>query len=124
MKSSGHKILCLLAVCSSSLLQAYTDPSTMTDATFFAKLNLDHPGLAAVKTAVQASNYTTAKAELLTYFRNRTTPAYFNVGTVPSNDPMISTPDRKVSMAIGDTVVVTADGARRLARGVDDLIRL
>lgn len=99
MKSSGHKILCLLAVCSSSLLQAYTDPSTMTDATFFAKLNLDHPGLAAVKTAVQASNYTTAKAELLTYFRNRTTPAYFNVGTVPSNDPMTSTPDEVVSFA-------------------------
>jgi Xaa-Pro aminopeptidase len=45
-------------------------------------------------------------------------------GMTVAYEPMISTPDRKVSMAIGDTVVVTADGARRLGQGVDDLIRL
>ena len=45
-------------------------------------------------------------------------------GMTVAYEPMISTPDRKVSMAIGDTVVVTADGARRLGRGVDELIRL
>lgn len=45
-------------------------------------------------------------------------------GMTVAYEPMISTPDRKVSVAIGDTVVVTADGARRLGRGVDELIRL
>ncbi len=69
----------------------------MSDATFFAKINLDYPGLATVKADVLASNYTAAKADLLTYFRNRTVPVYFDLGTVPSNDPMTSTPDEVVS---------------------------
>ncbi|MFK7692225.1 heparinase II/III family protein [Paenibacillus sp. HJGM_3] len=77
--------------------RAYTDPSNMTDASFFSKLNLDYPGLATVKANVAAGNYTAAKTNLLSYYQNRTTPVYFTVGTTPSGGPMESSPDDLVN---------------------------
>ena len=76
---------------------AYTDPSAMTDAAFFAELNLDHPGLGAVRTRVQAGDYAGAKTELLAYYRARTSPVYFPAGTVPITAPLTSTPDDLVN---------------------------
>uniref|UniRef100_UPI0013E3F6F9 alginate lyase family protein n=1 Tax=Paenibacillus koleovorans TaxID=121608 RepID=UPI0013E3F6F9 len=77
--------------------RAYTDPSNMTDASFFDKLNLDYPGLETVKTNVAAANYTAAKTNLLSYFQNRTAPVYSPVGTTPSGGPMESSPDDLVN---------------------------
>ncbi|MGN1097747.1 MAG: DNRLRE domain-containing protein, partial [Clostridia bacterium] len=52
--------------------------ASMTDATFFAKLNYSaYPGLSAVKTAVDKGDYQTAKEELLKYFKER-----HNSGTI------------------------------------------
>ena len=76
---------------------AYTDPSNMTDASFFDKLNLDYPGLETVKADVAAGNYTAAKTHLLSYFQNRTAPVYFPVGMTPSGGPMESSPDELVN---------------------------
>ncbi|MBQ2445980.1 MAG: heparinase II/III family protein, partial [Oscillospiraceae bacterium] len=42
-----------------------------SDSNFFAQLNLNAEGLEKVKTAVNAGNYATAKAELLTYYQSR-----------------------------------------------------
>ncbi len=46
-------------------------PTMKTDAEFFGKLNLTTAGMEAVKTAVDAGNYSTAKAALLTYYKNK-----------------------------------------------------
>ena len=43
-------------------------------------------------------------------------------GMVFAYEPMISTPDRKIGFPLGDTVVVTQDGARRLSRYCADVI--
>ncbi|PYI53829.1 heparinase II/III family protein [Paenibacillus flagellatus] len=72
---------------------AYTDTSNMTDAAFFDKLDLDAPGLATVKTHVQNGDYAAAKASLLAYYRSRTSPVHFDVGTTPVTSPMSSTAD-------------------------------
>ncbi|MFK7694655.1 heparinase II/III family protein [Paenibacillus sp. HJGM_3] len=77
--------------------RAYTDPSNMTDDVFFAKLNLDYPGLATVKADVAAANYTAAKTHLLSYFQSRSAPVYFPVGTTPSGGPLESSPDDLVN---------------------------
>ena len=56
-----------------------TDDATATiinDTDFFAAINLDYPGLSAVKTAVQANDYATAKTAFASYLRARTTPLY------------------------------------------------
>lgn len=44
----------------------------MTDPQLFDRLDLDRPGLSAVKAAVATNNLTLAKAELAAYFRQRT----------------------------------------------------
>ncbi len=41
------------------------------DTAFFAALNLELPGLEKVKSAVASGNYTTAKSELLSYYKNK-----------------------------------------------------
>ncbi|OUS78507.1 hypothetical protein B1748_00045 [Paenibacillus sp. MY03] len=46
----------------------------MSDSEFFSKLNLDAPGLASVKSAVQANDPELAKANLLAYYKARTAP--------------------------------------------------
>lgn len=80
-------------------VQAYTDVSNMTDQTFFGvwdnnnsiwtlagKLDYGNfPGLAAVQTDVKAGNYTQAKADLLTYYRNRTTRTMPGWGSSPTS---------------------------------------
>ncbi len=43
----------------------------LTDEGLFGELNLDLPGLETVKSAVQSSNFETAKKELLAYYRHR-----------------------------------------------------
>ncbi|KRE99829.1 hypothetical protein ASG89_27235 [Paenibacillus sp. Soil766] len=93
--------------------RAYSDPSNMTDAIFFSKINLDYPGLETVKANVAASNYTAAKTNLLSYFQNRTAPVYFTVGTTPSGGPMESSPDDLVNYIftiIGETKNFSGSG--------------
>lgn len=80
-----------------SYARAYSDTSTMTDADFFSRINLDYPGLSAVKAAVNASNYTLAKTELLNYYKNRTNVYYTDMGTTPITSPMNSTADQLVN---------------------------
>ncbi len=46
----------------------------------------------------------------------------FEEGMVLAYEPMISTPDRKIGFPLGDTVVVTSDGARRLSKYCEDII--
>ncbi|MCZ7574528.1 MAG: Xaa-Pro peptidase family protein [Ardenticatenaceae bacterium] len=46
----------------------------------------------------------------------------FEEGMVLAYEPMISTPDRKIGFPLGDTVIVTKDGSRRLSKYCDDLI--
>lgn len=46
----------------------------LTDEGLFGELDLELPGLSAVKAAVQANDYAAAKTELLAYFRSRTEP--------------------------------------------------
>ena len=58
------------------VLVDHTAPKT-TDDELFAALDLTLPGLEAVQTAVGASDLDTAKAELCTYFRERTEPGWF-----------------------------------------------
>jgi len=48
----------------------------MSDAEFFAKMNLDLPGMEGVKAAVQAGDYNRARAEYLNYYRTRTLPVF------------------------------------------------
>ncbi len=68
--------------------------ASMTDATFFAKFDYSsYPGLAAVKTAVDAGDYTTAKTELVNYFIERK-----NEGTVSAFD--ITEADENYGMAV------------------------
>lgn len=94
----------LIAFCGfQSAARAYTDTSTMTDAVFFSKINLDYPGLSAVKTAVHASNYPLAKSELLTYFQNRTNVVDGGMGTTPITSPMNSTADQLVNYVFSFT---------------------
>jgi Xaa-Pro aminopeptidase len=40
----------------------------------------------------------------------------FEEGMVIAYEPMISTGDRKIGLQLGDTVILTRDGARRLSR--------
>ncbi|WP_127586298.1 alginate lyase family protein [Paenibacillus koleovorans] len=87
----------IVALWGAQAARAYSDTSTMTDANFFAKINLDYPGLSAVKSAVNASNYTLAKSELLTYFKNRTNVYETDMGTTPLTSPMNSTPAQLVN---------------------------
>ncbi|MDF2671335.1 MAG: hypothetical protein K0R67_3641, partial [Paenibacillus sp.] len=86
-----------LFVVGAAATKAYTDTSNMTDAVFFSKINLDYPGLGTVKTHVANGNYTSAKASLLTYFQNRTSPVYFAMGTTPVTAPLRSTADELVN---------------------------
>lgn len=86
-------VFLVLLLAASKSAYAYTDTSNMTDADFFAKINLDYPGLSTVKANVQSGDYASAKANLLTYFKNRTSPVCFPVGTVPVTAPMSSTAD-------------------------------
>jgi hypothetical protein len=76
---------------------AYTDPSTMSDADFFAKLNLDHPGMSAVRDDVVAGDYEAAKSSLLGYYRARTTPTYLSAGTDPTGNRLTSSADDLVN---------------------------
>ncbi len=46
----------------------------------------------------------------------------FEEGMLLAYEPMISTPDRKFGLPLGDTVLITRDGARRLSRYCNDLI--
>lgn len=46
----------------------------------------------------------------------------FEEGMVLAYEPMISTPDRRFGLPLGDTVIVTRDGARRTSRYCNDLI--
>ena len=61
----------------------------LTDAELFAKLDLDRPGLEAVRSAVATNNLTVAKAELARYFRGRTGLFYY----IDSLDPARSVAD-------------------------------
>lgn len=74
----------------------YTDPSTMTDAAFFAELDLSQPGLATVRAHVQQADYPAAKAALLNYSRGRATPVVPGMGSTPITSPMSSTADELV----------------------------
>lgn len=78
-------------------VNAHTDTSNMSDAIFFSKINLDYPGLATVKANVLSNDYTAAKANLLAYYKARTSPQYFSVGTTPVTNPMMSTADDLVN---------------------------
>ena len=56
-------------------------------------------------------------------FWNKTNPIeaspedmVFEEGMVLAYEPMISTPDRKIGIPLGDTVIVTENGARRLSK--------
>jgi len=49
----------------------------LDDATLFADLNLDLPGLAAVKAAVAGGDFPAARVALLEYFRARTKPSWY-----------------------------------------------
>lgn len=80
-----------------SVAPAYTDPSNMSDATFFAKLDLSQPGLATVRTHVLAADYPAAKAALLAYTRSRATPVIPGLGTTPITSPMSSSADDLVN---------------------------
>ena len=46
----------------------------------------------------------------------------FEEGMLLAYEPMISTADRRISLPLGDTVLVTKDGARRLSKFVNELI--
>ena len=46
----------------------------------------------------------------------------FEEGMVLAYEPMISTSDRKIGIPLGDTVVITATGARRLSKYCNELI--
>lgn len=51
---------------------AVTEAASMSESTFFAKLNYSaYPALSAVESAVNQKDYTTAKAELLKYYQSR-----------------------------------------------------
>ncbi|MGG1516431.1 heparinase II/III family protein [Paenibacillus oryzisoli] len=66
---------------SKALASTWGDTSTMTDADFFSSINLDYPGLSAVKTSVAAGNYTQAKTNLLNYYKGRTSVKFPNQDT-------------------------------------------
>ncbi|MCD8048107.1 MAG: heparinase II/III family protein [Clostridia bacterium] len=68
--------------------------ASMSDATFFAKFDYSsYPGLAAVKAAVDAGDYDTAKTELVNYFIERK-----NEGTVSAFE--ITEADENYGMAV------------------------
>lgn len=46
----------------------------------------------------------------------------FEEGMVLAYEPMISTPDRKIGFPLGDTVIITSDGARRLSKYCSDIM--
>lgn len=60
---------------------AYTTPWWETifldDAVFFAGIDLDRPGLEAVRAAVAAADWPAARQALLDYYRQRTAPDYY-----------------------------------------------
>jgi len=61
--------LCLLLSLLPQVQAQTKSVSLTTDAAFFNTLDLSQSGLSAVKTAVNAGNYTTAKQELLEYYQ-------------------------------------------------------
>lgn len=85
-----------------SLLGAFTittEAASMTDATFFAKLNYGaYPALSAVKAAVDKGDYTTAKKELLKYYKERrqTTELGFGISEADENYGMAVLPMRNI----------------------------
>jgi hypothetical protein len=58
----------------------------LSDGAFFARLNLDHPGLEAVRSAVMANNLPLARTELARYYRQRTGVFHY----VDAQDPAAS----------------------------------
>ncbi len=59
---------------------------SMDESQFFNQLNLDYPGLEAVKTAVLASNWPVAKSEYLNYLKARQNPAKIAYTQAQKND--------------------------------------
>lgn len=72
-----------------------TGLTTLTDEVFFgSKIDLDYPGLSAVKTAYSAGDYMTAKGEIIKYYKDRTSPKWYVNPTNPQSsdiDPYYST---------------------------------
>lgn len=56
----------------------------LDDRAFFARLNLDFPGLEAVRAAAAAGDFPSAKAELAAYYRNRTGVYHYIDGRDPA----------------------------------------
>ena len=84
-------ILCLFPV----VQAAQRGVSLSSDSSFFNQLNLNTAGMEKVKTAVSAGNYTTAKAELLQYYKTKF--ASYNPIPADSNDA------NRVFLAMQDT---------------------
>ncbi|MBR4309096.1 MAG: MBL fold metallo-hydrolase, partial [Oscillospiraceae bacterium] len=64
-------LLLLTGILCSLVSLSFATPSIKTDSDFFGKLNLDLAGMEAVKTAVNAGNYSTAKTALLSYYKSK-----------------------------------------------------
>ena len=84
-----------------SLFSAFTittEAASMTDATFFAKLDYSISGLSAVKAAVDKGDYTTAKKALLEYYKERrqTTELGFGISEADENYGMAVLPMRNI----------------------------
>ena len=102
METSRILALILALAMVFSVLAAFpatVSAASMTDATFFAKLNYAaYPGLSAVKTAVDRGDYTTAKKELLKYYtaRRQSTEMGFGVTEADENYGMAVLPMRNI----------------------------
>jgi hypothetical protein len=78
---------CPTCAVSSPKKEQIRDFSVMSDRVFFNAVDLDFPGLAKVKAAVNKGNFEKAKEELLTYYRNRTEPKIVDEKVPPENKP-------------------------------------
>lgn len=70
--------------------EAKTSGPLVGDSEFFASLDLDLPGLQAVKTAIVAGDVDGAKSALCDYYRQRTTPKYFPSPAVSADPKLLS----------------------------------
>lgn len=82
MRRAQRVIACCAVAAILSVRAAETGPR-LGDEAFFQMLDLSQPGLAAVRPAVEASDWPAAKRALATHFRSRTQPRWFETDLPP-----------------------------------------